>query len=113
MPKKQKESGVAFLKALAEEYGHLVVQIDALVKSQDLVKEKMKEEMKKAKVDRLETNPGTFSFYKRASWLYSADIKSGYELLKKEELAEQESGVAKKTESEVFKFTPVKVNVKT
>ena len=110
MAKKQKEE--LNLKQLAENYADIDAQIAELEDKKKEVKTKIQEGMKDAGADKIETNHGSFTIYPRTSWEYSQSIKDSYEALKQQEKSEQETGVAKPTVTESFRFTPLKVKAK-
>ncbi len=100
------------LKELAAEYAKILAQELKLKTLKDEVQAMIKESMKKAGADKIETNVGSFTFYKRTTWEYSPEIQAAYEVLKIQEKDEQENGAAKPTVAETFRFTPLKVKAK-
>lgn len=92
------------LKVLAVEYAEIMAAESLLEVKKEELKAKIKLGMAEAGADRVETNQGTFSTFKTTRWKYSPAVKALQEV-------EQEKGIAEKTETEVFKFTPVKVKI--
>lgn len=92
------------LKMLAVEYAAIMAEEAVLETRKEEVKAKIKMGMTEAGADRIETNQGTFSTFKTTRWKYSPAVKALQEV-------EQEKGIAEKTETEVFKFTPIKVKI--
>lgn len=92
------------LKVLAVEYAEIIAQESLLETKKEEIKAKIKLGMIEAGADRIETNQGIFSTYITKRWKYSPAVKALQE-------TEQEKGIAEMSETEVFKFTPVKVKV--
>ena len=96
------------LKNLAAQYAEVVAEEVKIKMQKEDIQARMKESMKAAGADKLETNFGAFTIYQRATWKYSPEIESEYEIIKQKEKQEQEEGIAKATYTESLRFTPIK-----
>ena len=96
------------LKKLAVQYAELVAKENAIKAEKEEVQTKLKAEMKTAGADRIETNQGTFTIYKRTNWQYPEAHAVLLGQVKEAETKWQESGEAKLSLTESFRYTPAK-----
>lgn len=70
------------------------------------LREALVDQMKKDKIEKMETEFGSFTVCKKVTWVYSSVIKQLEESLKIKKIKEQEKEIAEKSESEYLLFKP-------
>lgn len=88
--------------ALEFEYRKLETEREAL-------RDRIVAEMKKAKMDKTETDFGTFTVARKVNWLYTPAVKKLEEKVKLAKIKEEQKGLAGKNETEYLRYTAVKV----
>lgn len=97
------------LKKLAIDYAEIERQLAILKLQKEGVQAEIKDGMKQAGANKVETNQGTFTIYPKTTWEYSENHKIMENAIKAQEEKEKKDGIAKAITTEAFRFTPVKV----
>lgn len=88
-------------------YAKLNDKINALEEERNALKADIMSDMHKQKVEKAETEYGTFTRATRTTWQYTKKVDKLSEQLKIAQIKEQDSGKAKAKVSEHLRFTPV------
>lgn len=91
-----------------KEFLKLLAKMDDLKIAYEASRQALIEDMQKSKLEKAETDFGTFTRAKKSSWSYTEKVKELKEKVKVQEIKEQNSGVATKVENEYLRYTPVK-----
>lgn len=97
-------------KTLFKEYVLLDEKLKALEEEKELLRDKIVLELQQAKIEKAETDFGTFTRAKKVSWVYTKKIGELEEKVKIAKVKEQQSGKAKAEESEYLRFSKPKPN---
>ena len=86
-------------------FAKVQAQIKELEGKRDGLKVEIMAEMEKNKTSKLETTFGKFTIGSHASWTYSEKVESLVEKVKLQQIKEQETGKATKSETQYLLFT--------
>ena len=82
-------------------------KIKSLEEERDMLRASIVDDMRKEKVTKKETDWGIFTRAIRANWSYTQAVSKLKEKVKLAEVREQNTGKAKKTETEYLRFTNI------
>lgn len=95
-------------KQLFKDYVELEERLKSLEEEKELLRDKIILELQNSKIEKAETDFGTFTRVKRTSWEYTKKISALEEKLQIAKVKEQQSGKAKSSETESLRFTKLK-----
>ena len=93
---------------LLKEYVKLEEKFKALETEKKELRTKIVEDMTKAKMEKIETDFGSFTICQKASWKYTEAVEKIEDRLKIARIKEQEKGLAKRSVTEYLLFTAPK-----
>lgn len=92
------------------EYAALETRFRALEAERETMREEIVTMLHRAKIDKLETEVGSFTVGRRVSWTYTEAVKKIEERLKIARTKEQQKGLAESSETEYLLFKEPKLS---
>lgn len=81
-------------KELLKQYASLEIKFKLLEEEKKLLREKIVEDFNKNKIDKMETDYGSFTICEKKTWIYSKKVKTLEDKVKIEKDKEQKKGIA-------------------
>lgn len=91
-------------KELLQRYVALRVEIKALEEKETSLKQEILAELNSNKIEKINTDFGSFTVCKKLFWTYSPKVKAIEDRLKLAKITEQEKEIAKSSESKYLMF---------
>ena len=100
----KKQETITMQKELLKEYVKLETKFKELEEQKKALREEIVQAMRKEKMEKVETDFGSFTICYKSSYAYTDAIKKLEDKVKIAKIKEQEKGIAEKTTSEYLLF---------
>lgn len=91
-----------------KEFVKLAQKMEDIKLAYESARQELVEDMRNAKLEKAETELGTFTRAVKTNYKYTDKVKALKEKVKVQEIKEQNSGAATITQTEYLRYTPVK-----